>query len=216
MRTAWLKVLCVALLAGMLSACGGDDTTETGAIAPVPTGTAQTVSDPNAAVPTGGDVGGSTLPASLDGGNVSLAGGVTRNIFAPIDTPAATTTKTDTTKTDTSAKTTTTSTVAEPVYDTASIELDGQTYSVKVDSVFPSTTQQFTVMSIHAKTVIVRLTAGEFADGSDGITLEKGLPVTLVNNSEGESLTLQLLSVTGSQIDAYSQAASDGHTDHTH
>jgi hypothetical protein len=80
-------------------------------------------------------------------------------------------------------------------YTSARISVNGQVYTVKRGSVFPKDEQLFEVTSIGASSVVLELTAGEFTNGSSGITLQRGhsLP-PLVNQDEGVSYTVKLLS----------------------
>ncbi len=78
-------------------------------------------------------------------------------------------------------------------YVEAVITVDGKRFTLAKGQAFPNDSQLFTLESIGSSTVVVRLTAGEFAGGSDGITLRRGNPVRLVNASEGEEYVLQLV-----------------------
>lgn len=78
-------------------------------------------------------------------------------------------------------------------YTTARILVDGKTYKLKKNAVFPSDTQQFTLRKITSGSVIIELTAGEFSDGSTGFELTTGSTRKFTNQSEGVSYTLKLI-----------------------
>lgn len=218
MKNPLSTLVILVALALVAAGCGGGDATST---APTPGGdpNAQPVADPNGGG-TGDPMGdaadqvldsgsgqGTTIPTTdgskIEGGFGSLYDGA--DVFVAKadmseeygsysdDVFGASTESTMPTGTTSTTTTTTTTT-----YGPAVIVLDKKTYTVSKGSVFPSDTQQFTVSSIGSSTVELTLTAGEFSDGSDGITLEQGRTVTLVNQSEGVTYVLKLSRVKSS------------------
>jgi hypothetical protein len=131
--------------------------------------------------------GGTTTTPVPGGGTTSITPvpGVTPG--APVPTTPIVTTPT------TSTTTVTTAPITE-----ARISVNGSVFQVEKGSVFPSKTQVFQVKELGPSTAVIELTAGKFTNGSVGITLKKGEPVKLVNQTGGaETYELELIS-TGS------------------
>ena len=151
------------------------------------TGTGPALPDPDA----GSEVPGGSLDAAGSGGSdvFEAKAQLSEDPTAP---SAASTTGDGSTTTGGTGQGTQKVTVT---YGPATISLDGQTYTVDKGGTFPKTTQQFKLTQLSADSVVVTLNAGEFSNGSDGITLAKGKTVSLVNQSEGITYVLKLVSV---------------------
>jgi hypothetical protein len=223
------SALLVVAFALFVAGCGGGAAETPGtSAAPAPTdpSTSQTVGtttptpgaiDPTTGQPVTGGTGEVGIPmTSASAGDLPTISGASTDVFVDnfkLDSGY----DMQTGSTDESGPTITGATIpngqgsddckeVEPTitYTSATVTLDGASYTVKKGSVFPKDTQQFTVTSISADSAVVNLTAGEFSDGSDGLTLTKGDPVSLVNQSEGITYTLELTKVVGKKSETSS------------
>lgn len=212
-RTSRRRTFGITLVAMLVAAgCGGAPVEETPpadapVTPPVATTPGSTVADPNA--PATGDAGlgaGAVdpvtgLPSSgataetatipdLDGGG--LGGGLASvsgtSGFAPLAVGGgelAQGASEQTATTPATTPTTQTQTTATVEYSGAVILVDGKTYSVTEGGSFPKGSPVFKLVNVSGADIEVELLAGEFTSGGgDGLFLDKGDMVSLVNSSE--------------------------------
>ena len=148
-------------------------------------------------------------PASGDSDLGAALGNISGAMFAPkakmtetsTDTSSSTggtTTTTDGTTTGTDTSSTTSSTTytggsTAKTYMTAKVSVNGKTYTLTQNAVFPSDTQQFVLKKLYADSIIIELTAGQFSGGAYGMTLDQGVKAKFVNQDTGVTYTLKLI-----------------------
>lgn len=138
----------------------------------------------------GGDVQGKGLGGGGGGLFDALAGGP--QAPDPIDVPA--TMPSTTMPTTPTTPTTPTPTVAAPTFTGAAIYVDGTVYNVEKGESFPNDEPIFKLVGVSAKSIELELVAGEFTSGGgDGVFLDKGDLVSLVNASEQVTYKVKFL-----------------------
>lgn len=219
-------MLLVVIAMLLLAACGGGaESGDVSGAVDTGNGTAETVADPATPVPATpgvgqGAEGGGEIPTPGDGGDIGSLGPVggseaSTKVFKPNETGDETDIgdlggeEFENTESDAPATTEPAEKTFDVKYVAAVIKVNQKIYDVKKKSKLPSNTKQFTVGEIYKDSVVLRLTAGTFADGSNGLLLEKGRPVTLVNQSDGLRYTIKLVS-TKSQSSSEPGGVSDG------
>lgn len=171
-------------------AVGGTGTATPGVTDPAAGGAAPSAS---AKLPDlkGGDVQGAGIGGGGGGGLFdALAGGP-----QPAETVDTTPTlPTSTMPTTPTVPTTPTPTVAAPTFTGAAIYVDGTVYNVEKGESFPKDEPIFKLVGVSAKSIELELVAGEFTSGGgDGVFLDKGDLVSLVNASEQVTYKVKFL-----------------------
>lgn len=77
----------------------------------------------------------------------------------------------------------------------ADFDIGGEPIVARMGDSIPPSTQQFTVQTIGATQVVLKLNGGLLPDGSDTITLKVGASITLVNQTTKTTYKLRLLEV---------------------
>ena len=217
-----MVVLAAALLAGCGGAAAPAPTPSAApapGAAPTPDPNATTVgsttatpgTDPSCTDPiacanntssTAGGVPSGSLPPLKDTEEVANFASNDNALFAAqADFTQTDTTSTDSTTTSTDAfnteTTPTPSTTTEKVTTVtqAKVSIDDSIFTVKKGSVLPKDTQQFEVTALSTGSITLTLTAGEFANGSDSFSVKVGQAYKLVNENEGTTYVLKLVSV---------------------
>lgn len=196
---------CTALVA---VGCGGEEApaVDPGATGPAPgvTDTAPLVGGgaPDTAAPSasaklpdlkGGDVNGKGIGGS--GGGLFDALAVSPQALGDENTvPVTPTTPVMPT---TPVPTTPTPTLAAPTFTGAAIYVDGTVYNVEKGDSFPNDEPIFKLVGVSAGAIELELVAGEFTSGGgDGVFLDKGDLVSLVNASEQVTYKVKFLRAT--------------------
>jgi hypothetical protein len=134
---------------------------------------------------------------------ILLASGAFAMPKGAIPKPAATetggttgTTGTGTTTTTTTTTTPTTSTnVRTNAVNIAQVAIDGKAQTLQVSSQIPATSPMFTVQSIDAAKVTLKLNSGTFPGGSSTIDIAAGASVTLSNPTTGAAIFILVKSI---------------------
>lgn len=135
---------------------------------------------------------------------VALASGAFAMPKGAIPKPAATGTGgttgtgtgTGTTTTTTTTTTPTTSTnVRSNAVNIAQVAIDGKAQTLQVSSQIPATNPMFTVQSIDAAKVTLKLNSGTFPGGSSTIDIAAGASVTLSNPTTGAAIFILVKSI---------------------
>lgn len=220
------RLLHIAALVGcalFFAACGGEDASTDPSV-PVPAGggTSATASDPGTTpttppgataldpslAPTSGTATNTGLPTTEDGEDVEGLGSLdSSDLFAAKasfeDMPASPETSPQPPLGEApSGGNTAPPSAPQPspvrtAYTSAKVSLNGQIHMVKKGTIFPKAEQLFEVTAIDASSITVELVAGEFKNGSTGVTLERGEKLELVNQDEGTTYVLKLVSTAG-------------------
>jgi hypothetical protein len=77
----------------------------------------------------------------------------------------------------------------------ADFDISGEPVVAREGDAIPPDTQQFTVKTIAAKSVILQLNAGLLPDGRDSITLGEGASITLLNQTAKQKYRIKLVDV---------------------
>ncbi|MCU0307344.1 MAG: hypothetical protein MUE51_06145 [Thermoleophilia bacterium] len=77
----------------------------------------------------------------------------------------------------------------------ADFDISGEPVVAREGDAIPPDTQQFTVKTIGAKSVVLQLAAGLLPDGTDTVTLEEGESITLYNQTARQSYKVKLVDV---------------------
>ena len=88
-----------------------------------------------------------------------------------------------------------TTTTAVATQRSASLDVSGVVRTVTVGGKIPPAAPQFTVLTISATGVTLKLNSGTLPGGGTTIDLLKGVPVTLSNPSTGTTLTINVLEI---------------------
>ena len=89
----------------------------------------------------------------------------------------------------------TTTTTAVATQRSASLDVSGVVQTVTVGGKIPPAAPQFTVVTITATGVTLKLNSGTLPGGGTTVDLLKGVPVTLSNPSTGTTLTINVLEI---------------------
>ena len=77
----------------------------------------------------------------------------------------------------------------------ADFDVSGEPVVAREGDAIPPDTQQFTVKTIGAKSVVLQLNAGLLPDGTDSVTLDEGESITLVNQTARQKYRIRLVDV---------------------
>jgi hypothetical protein len=77
----------------------------------------------------------------------------------------------------------------------ADFDISGEPVVAREGDAMPPDTQQFTVKTIGAKSVVLQLNAGLLPDGTDSVTLKEGESITLVNQTARQKYRIKLVDI---------------------
>jgi hypothetical protein len=141
--------------------------------------------------------GQGSLPASpiYEAGAGQLSGFslfVVKNPFG--GTPGSETNAT--TPTTPTTPTNSTTTTPAVTFAAAEISVNGAAESVELGASFPASSPAFTLDTISAKSIAIRVAGGSFANGQSKVTIRKGQTVVLVNTVDGIRYALKFVKPT--------------------
>jgi len=133
------------------------------------------------------------FPVTLASGAFAMPAGAIPKSTTTTTTGTGTTSGTGTTTTTTTP--TTTTNVRTNSVNIAQATIDGKTQSLQVNSQIPDGNPLFTVQSIDATKVTLKLNSGTFPGGSNTIDIAAGASVTLSNPTTGAAIFILVKSI---------------------